>query len=292
MTAGKPEPPRHSIVRVLKEAHGLDIGGYSNSVIQQTIDGRVRELGKRHQAEYLKLIEADLNEASTFERALRVSYSEFFRGSMTFGLLEEWLLPTLVDRHVQHGSDELRIWSAACASGQEAWSLAILLDEINQNHRSALPFRIFASDLSEEALAMAKKAVYPNEMLGNVRLRHFAKYFTKQTEHCSIVEHLRKHVIFSRHDLLDRSTSCPPESIYGGFDLVLCCNVLLYFRQETQIEILDRLGRCLARDGILITGDTERHLVEAAGGFQCVRRDVAVFQRTERSPSAISGSSR
>lgn len=222
-------------------------------------------------------------ERAALYASLHVTYSEFFRNPIAFGLLEQLLLPTLVEAKARNGHGEIRIWSAGCAAGQEVWSVAILLDALSAARERPVPFRIFATDLSETNLTQARAGVYSAAAVGNVRLRHLVDGFTRQGECYAITPRLKEWVEFSVYDLLNAETICPPGSIFGDFDLILCSNVLLYYRPATQGLILDKLRRCLAAGGYLITDESERQIVESTRDFRAVAVPAAVFQRTSHS---------
>ena len=133
--------------------------------------------------------------------------------------------------------------------------------------------------MCELDLVSARTGVYSAAAVGNVRLRHLDGYFSQPGESFGIVPRIRARVDFSLYDLLDASTVCPPTSIYGGFDLVFCSNVLLYYSPETQRRILDKVQRSLSPGGYLVTGETERQIVERAGGFLAAAPPATVFRR-------------
>jgi len=163
----------------------------------------------------------DRTEAETFHSLLHVGYSTFFRDPLTFALLETRVLPELIEKGSQNGCSGLRIWSAGCAAGQEAWSVAILLDELTASPDRYVGWRIFGTDLSEPDLVLARAGVYCAADLGNVRLRHLDTCFTRQGDGFAVAARLREHVEFAAYNLLDTANACPPISIFGEFDLVL-----------------------------------------------------------------------
>jgi chemotaxis methyl-accepting protein methylase len=110
-----------------------------------------------------------------------------------------------------------------------------------------------------------------------VQLRHLERWFSRREDTYVVVPELRELVDFSLHGLLDGHSVSPSASIFGGFDLVLCCNVLFYYRPECRMRILERLRRCLAPGGYLVTGEAERKIVQAAG-FQPLILPAAIFQ--------------
>ena len=278
----KPDCPElygtlEEITRVFAEAHGLDISWYEEAFLRKTIAKRMAATGAETLTDYTGKVAGDRAEAEMFFSALRVNHSEFFRNPLTFAVIGQLVLPGLVEAKKVSGG-EIRVWSAGCASGQEAWSLAILLEEL----AGPVPYRIFATDLAEPGLAQA--GAYSAEAVGNVRTRHLREYFSRQGESFSVVPRLRARVDFSAHDLLDRSSASPAASIYGGFDLILCCNVLFYYRPEARQHILDKVCQALSPGGYFVTGEVERAMVHGHKGLRAVMPPAAVFEKPKVSP--------
>jgi chemotaxis protein methyltransferase CheR len=265
------------LIKVMAQSHGLDVSFYNESFLVKSLEKRLQTTSETAPA-YLARLSEDGAEAETFYRSLRIGYSDFFRNPTTFALLEQQILPGLVEKKARNGQGEIRIWSAGCSAGQEAWSVAILLDEQAAACKQTVPFRIFGTDLSEADLAFARTGVYSAAAVGNVRLRHLNSCFTLQGDTYAISSRIKSRVDFSVYDLLDANTSCPPASIYGDFDLVLCSNVLIYYQPKAQHIILDKLRQSLAAGGYLITGETERQIFGSAGGFIPAAPHVSVFQ--------------
>jgi chemotaxis protein methyltransferase CheR len=267
-----------NVVLVMRRVHGVDVCSYDVPFLIKSLENRRQATAAETAEAYVARLH-DRMEADALSRLLRITYSEFFRNPLGFALLEQLILPDLVEKSVRNHGSELRVWSAGCATGQEAWSVAILLDEITATQARGVPFRIFATDLSEADLSFAREGVYSESAVGNVRLRHLQRYFTRKGDAFVIVPRIKTRVDFSTYDLLDKSTSCPPASIYGHFDLVMCSNVLLYYRREAKSCILDKLGGCLVAGRYLMTGETERQIVEEMGGFRPVAPPASIYQR-------------
>jgi chemotaxis methyl-accepting protein methylase len=180
----------------------------------------------------------------------------------------------------QKNGTEIRVWSAGCAAGQEAYSVAILLDEMTADLAEKVSFRIFATDRSYSELDYAKKGVYDAAALRNVRLKHLEKYFSKNNDSYVLNDRLKKMVNFSLFDLFDQSSISPPASIYGDFDIVFCSNLLFYYRPETRQLVLDKVSRSLSAEGVLVTGEAEISIVEKHGGFVSFAKSSALFRKT------------
>lgn len=263
--------------------YGLDLSRFDESFLWNLFDRRRQAAGLSSLEAYATQLALDAIEAEALRSASRVSYSEFFRDPLTFAFLEQVALPSLVEQCEKEGRGEVRIWSAGCAAGQEAWSLAILLDSLTAAVGRQPAYRIVATDLSEPELLAARAGVYPREALRNARLRHLDAAFERRDTSYVIADRLRERVEFSRYDLLDAATTNPPAGVYGDFDLVACANVLLYYRPQARHLMLNKIKKSLAPGGYFVTGDTERQLVEAGGGFRAAIPPLAVFRHAEAS---------
>jgi chemotaxis methyl-accepting protein methylase len=262
-----------ALIQRMCGACSQDLTRYDPAFLAQSLERRLAATGGGSAAAYLARLAEDRGEAVAFYRSLSISHSEFFRTPLTFALLEALVLPAIAAARTRTGRPEIRVWSAGCAGGQEPYSLAILLAEL------AAPHRIFASDIAAAELDAARQGVYGPAAMQNVRLRHLRACFEPRGEGYAIRPHLRDAVDFSRHDLLDPRATCPAASIFGDFDLIFCCNVLIYYRPDVRRLILDKLRCCLAPGGYLVTGEAERAIVEQMGGFTPVAPPVAVFRR-------------
>lgn len=268
----------NQLSEMLQQRHGLDVSIFDATFLEQSFRKRCAAIAPDDPAAYLDLLWVDRTEADLFLASLRVIHSEFFRDPLAFALLERVVLPSRIAAAKQAQRSELRVWCAGCATGQEAWSMAILLDELTGVLDPALSYRVIATDLPGPDLELARAGSYSAEAVGNVRARHLQTYFSPLGEAFQVNPSLKEQVEFSVFDLLDPDTHCPAASIYGGFDLVLCCNVLLYYRLATQGFILAKLRRGLTPGGYLLVGETERLIVERAGGFRAVAPPATVFQ--------------
>ena len=267
-----------AVTEKLRQIRGLDVDAYDRAFLAKSFEKGRLVAGGGTAADYLTRLSQDRAEAESFLRSLRVTYSEFFRNPLACALLEQVILPSLVESAGTAGR-EIRVWSAGCAAGQEAWSVAMVLHELAKARAHPVSFRIFATDISDEALALARRGVYDLADVRNVRVKHFERFFTATSQRCEIIPALRDHVDFSAHDLLDERTTSPSASVYGDFDLVLCSNVLLYYRPETQQRILGRLVGAARAGGWVVTGEAERDIVAHHPLLGQVAPPATVFQK-------------
>ena len=266
-------------IAVLRGAHGLDAAIYDETFLAKSLDKRRTATACDSSSAYLKRLAQDCTEADTFLRSLNINHSAFFRNTLTFALLEQLVLPALADAKEKSGQTGIRIWSAGCAAGQEAWSIAILLEELAVARERPIPYSIIATDVSDDALALAHRGIYSATEVQNAPLKHIRSYFSVLGESYEIDPALRKHVDFSFYDLLDENSSSPAAGIYGDFDLVICSNLLFYYRSEIRQRILDKVCRALSAGGYLVTGEAEKDIVAKQETLRPVMPFSAVFQK-------------
>jgi len=257
--------------------YGRDISKYDDTFFRQAIEKRCTVTRADKIADYITCLSGNISEAHNLLGSLNITYTEFFRNSLTFAHLEQWILPDLIKRKSK--TNEIRIWSAGCSSGQEAYSLAMLFENICAKNPKPFRYRIIATDISESALTTAKKGEYSQEAIQNIRVKDLNNYFEKSGEMYKVCEQVKKHISFSIYDLLDKQYSYPQESIFGNFDLVLCSNVLFYYRPEYQHLILKKLINSMAECGYLMTGEAERLTVTKVGGLRLAAPPSPIFRK-------------
>jgi len=271
------------IIHLMNTTYGLDISPYSNSFLTNTLKNRMETTLIQSVREYGEYLGMHHGETEAFYRSLQVSYSEFFRNPLTFAILEQLVLPRVIEQKKSSVHSEIRIWSAGCAAGQESYSIAILLDELSTVATRPVPYRIFATDRSEAELTLAKMGVYDARAIQNVRMKHIHQYFTSNHDTWSIAQKLKDRIEFSLYDFLDTRSFSPPGCIFGDFDLITCCNLLLYYQPEIQQIILKKISRALTDGGYLACGETERAIIDRSNLFVEVGCQSAVYRkRTNR----------
>ncbi len=162
---------------------------------------------------------------------------------------------------IRRGRKELRIWSAACAGGQEAYSLAILLEELKNGDSEKFNYRIFATDQDESRIGEARKGQYPVASMGGLTLKRVNQWFIRHGETYTAKPELKENIDFSVFDLFSENLSSPPGSIFGDFDLVICANLLFYYKNEYRKTILEKVSNALVAGGFLVVGEAERDIL-------------------------------
>jgi len=254
---------KSEIVLFVRNSLGIDLSVYDETFLLKSLQKRMTATACDTMADYYLFLRANQAETGTFVQSLNITYSEFFRDPLVFALLQQTILPDILRNKKKNGRKEIRIWSAACASGQEAYSLAILLDQLEAGKQYGVHCHIFATDISATEIEIAKTGVYAPSSLQNVPMKYMDQYFSREGDYYKIAAQLREAVDFSVYDLLDQETKSLPSSIIGDFDLVFCSNLLFYFKQNTQKLIMNKTIRNLAPGGFVVTGEVEKEILSS-----------------------------
>ncbi len=265
------------ITELLMQLQDFDVSKYDESFLSTSLEKRISETHCDSEEAYYIYLQQSHIEAQQFIRSLSVCYSEFFRNPLTFAVLEHIILPSIIIRKAKSKQKEVRFWSAACASGQETYSLSMLLNEYSNSNGEKISFRIFATDQSEQEIQIAIKGQYSLTSLNNLSLKRLNRWFTVQGENYTIRDELKTNIDFSVFDLFSEQHSSPPTSNFDDFDLILCANLLFYYKQEYRKKIIDKMSPCLSTNGYLITGETERDILSQSG-FREVYPHSGIFQ--------------
>jgi chemotaxis protein methyltransferase CheR len=266
-------------VFLMFDKYQIDISMFSDSLILNVIENRMSQRNEVQYEKYLQFLTNNPSEADQLKNSLANSYSTFYRNPLTFAFLYQYVLPRIIADKVTNNNNEIRIWSAGCASGQEAYSLAMITDDLLKHTNTKTWFSIFATDNLPPELEAARQGIYNPEELKNVPYGFIDTYFQKKGDAYLVSDHIKQHVEFSEFDLLNSTTSAPPTSIFGDFDLVMCCNVLFYYKPAIQKMMLEKFHRSLAGDGFMVTGEAETGIVNSAAGFRNYMSPAAIFRK-------------
>lgn len=275
------EDPNSKIVSILMSVHGIDITKYDAYFLERSIRKRINETHCSSESAYSSLLENNKNEGAILLNSLNISYTEFFRNPLTFAVLERIILPSIVLKRGNAKPKEIRIWSAACAGGQEAYSLAMLMEEQINEGKDKLNYRIFVTDLKKSQVNVAQEGRYTAADLNNLNLKRVNQWFTRHGETFTVKNELKNNIDFSVFDLFNDHLTCPPASIFGDFDLVICANILFYYKPEYQNKILKKMNDSLAQGGYLVTGETERDRMLKQNYIE-VFPQSGIFKKLER----------
>ncbi len=281
----------NNILAYLQTEREVDFTGYRPSMLRRRIGQRVSAAGCRDLASYLDYLCGNSDEVDKLVNALTIHVSRFFRNPLTFEYVARKVLPQMLHEKRQREENSVRIWSAGCAFGEEAYSVAILMKEVLAREDAPFSVTIFATDINEGALKKAKAGRYSFQSVEDVKYGLLKKYFVPvktqdsewgdiEQESFRLVEEIRDAVGFSVYDILHPNTFAPPESIFGGFDMVFCRNLLIYFNSEYQNRITEKLYKALGPHGYLVLGESEIPTSEYQGCFKSVNSCCHVYQKT------------
>jgi len=233
----------------------------------------LRATGARDYLDYLRMLRNDPEEYTKLMNELTINVTQYFRDPDVYSKLRENVLPELVDTKRKMGSRTLRIWSAGCASGEEPYSIAILLDEILAEESKRWNIRILGSDFDDRSLEAARKGVYYDlEMLKGIEpSRYFEFTETPEGVQWRVREDVKRRLKFEKINLL-------AEQEARHFDMVLCRNVLIYFGRNVQTRIIETLSQSILREGYLVLGKSETLGQEASQAFRPVFPRERIYQ--------------
>ncbi|WP_305046794.1 chemotaxis protein CheB [Geoalkalibacter sp.] len=237
------------ILTLLNSRYHLDFSRYKPPTVGRRIERRMEFRRLKDIDAYAALLASDQDELDQLYHDLLIGVTEFFRDTKAFSRLEELVLPELFK--ASEAEDGLRVWSAGCATGEEAYSLAILLAEQAQKYKYKKPITVFATDVHRTSIDFAAQGLYEEGRLKNVSTERLARFFRPEGEGSyRVVPALRKMIVFAPHNLI----SDPP---FTRLDLVSCRNLLIYLRPDMQEKVLSLFHFALRRGGVLFLGASE-----------------------------------
>lgn len=261
-----------TLAQILVEVHqrtGNDFQSYKRSTMLRRIGRRMQLTHQRALTGYLDYLRREPEEAHRLVRELVIHVTQFFRDPDAWETLARTVIPQLF---VNKGSqDSVRVWTAGCATGEESYTLAMLLLEhaAEQNFRGKI--QIFASDLSEEAIAYARAGYYPAAIAADVSEERLARFFSANDSYYRLRDEVRNIILFAQHNLLQD----PP---FSKLDLLVCRNVLIYFQRDLQERICDFFYNALQPNGYLFLGTSEA-AESMSDLFDIVDRPHHIYQR-------------
>src|SRR6188474_1466158 len=232
----------------LKRTRAFDFGAYKRASLMRRVEKRMQMVGIASFSDYTDYLEVHPEEFGQLFNAILINVTAFFRDESPWEYLREQIVPGMLDGARNH--DPLRIWSAGCASGEEAYSLAMLLSEALGREQFRDRIKIYATDVDDQALNQARAASYSEKDLEAVPEPLRRKYFAPENDRYVFDKDLRRSVIFGRHDLIQ-------DAPISRINLLVCRNSLMYFNTEAQSRILARFHFALGENGVLFLGKAE-----------------------------------
>ncbi len=261
-----------TLLDYLKRFRGLDLSAYKPGTLLRRINKRMELVKARTLEDYLDYLEVHPDEFSRLLDAILINVTSFFRYPESWEVLQKQIIPAIVQ---SKGSGEaIRAWSAGCASGEEAFTLAMVWAEVLGVEQFRRRIKIYATDIDEDALAKARQAIYDGKTLEPVPDDLRRKYFEPAGKGFAFRGDMRRAVIFGRHDLIR-------DAPISRLDLLVCRNTLIYLTADVQGQILARFHFALNPKGFLFLGKSEM-LLSHADLFQPVDQKHRIFAKTSR----------
>ncbi|HZZ62324.1 MAG TPA: chemotaxis protein CheB [Roseiarcus sp.] len=257
------------ILSHLRVRSGHDFSSYKKSTVRRRIARRMQVQRARTMSDYLAVLRDNPAEAQALFADLLISVTTFFRDSSAFDTLAATVIPRLFED--KGAGDSVRVWVPGCATGEEAYSIAVLLLEEAARHDIRCQIQLFASDLDDAALTAAREGRYPLAIEADMTEQRLRSFFSRDGDHYRVSRDLRDIVLFAKHSLLRD----PPFSRVG---LVSCRNVLIYLDRELQQQVLSTFHFALQPQGYLFVGSSE-NADAPVGMFRALDRGARIYQR-------------
>jgi two-component system CheB/CheR fusion protein len=262
-------PDLKTILNQIHHTTGVDFGVYKKNTIKRRILRRMLLYKMNSLSEYVIMLKQNKEEIGILYQDLLINVTSFFRDTDTHKHLKVHFLPKLLNR--KKAGQSLRIWVPACATGEEAYSIAMILLEIQDNKASNIPVKIFATDLSEQAIAKARMGVYSKQDLETVSPKRIQRFFTQSDTYYRVNKEVRNLVVFAPHNVLRD----PP---FSKLDFISCCNLFIYFDPPAQRMAINTFHYALNNDGFLMLGKSE-NILQSTELFTEFNKANKIFSR-------------
>ena len=269
----RPEKPSETeqgmsaVYRMLEREFGIDFTHYKPSTITRRIERRLQLARVDDIEQYVEKLRGEHQELDILYRDLLIGVTRFFRNEEAFDVLGKEVLTDLL----KAGSNEnpFRVWVAGCATGEEVYSLAILLNELTAE--SGRPFKIFATDVHQGSLEQATRALYDEDAIVNVSPERLKRYFLLRGRSYQVVPEIRQAIVFAHHNVVK-------DAPFTRVDLVSCRNMLIYLQQPAQEKVLSRFHFALNRGGIMFLGPSES-LGHLDHDFETIHKQWRIYRK-------------
>ncbi|WP_028391553.1 CheR family methyltransferase [Bacillus cihuensis] len=226
----------------VRKLTGIDLSLYKEAQMKRRLTSLYEKKGYRSFEAYFQAIQQDTKQREEFLDRMTINVSEFYRNAKRWEVLAEKILPRLLT-----ANQKLKIWSAACSTGEEPYTIAMVLSSFLPLHQ----IKIYATDIDENVLARAKLGIYPERSLNEVPAEVKKKFFIKEGNFYHIADEIKKTVTYKKHNLLS-------EPFDKNYDLIICRNVLIYFTEEAKHLLYTKFSQALKTDGVFFVGSTEQ----------------------------------
>ncbi|WP_121354687.1 chemotaxis protein CheB [Flavisolibacter nicotianae] len=270
-TDGRPdESYLPEVLKLIEKSCTYDFTNYKTPTILRRIGRRMTQLGYRKFTDYLEFLRTSSEECKLLGKEFLIGVTKFFRDKAAFDSLRNDVLNEIVQS--KKDGDIIKVWGTACSTGEEAYSIAILLNEIVQSSEKDIEIKVFATDIDIDAIEFASKGTYPAQSVAELDEHLVRRYFTQQDGTVTVIPALRKQIVFARHNILKD----PP---FIKNDLITCRNMLIYMNNILQRKVCSTLQFSLNTGGYLFLGPSEIP-ASARDSFQEINSKWKIYRKT------------
>lgn len=255
------------IYKIIFEEKGVDFSQYKKNTLTRRIERRLAALKIETLNDYVDYLKMNIDEVTNLYNDILIGVTEFFRDPEVFDEMKEQIA-ILLEKKEQ--GEEIRFWSIGCSTGEEAYTLAIILSEVLQEKITKYKVKIFATDIDDESLKIARAGIYAETSLVNVNKNLINKYFSIHKNQFEIKKSIRELVVFSKHNIIS-------DSPFLRADLISCRNMLIYFNNTLQSRFFPIVHYALKDNGILLLGKSES-ISEYHDLFVTVNKNLKIFK--------------
>lgn len=239
-------------IQKMKSKTGIDLNSYKEAQMKRRLTTMYEKKGYHSFGDFFAAINKDSSLLNEVLDRITINVSEFYRNAKRWEILENKILPKMIERNKR-----LKIWSAACSTGEEPYTIAMILSKMFPLSQ----IDILATDIDTNVIARAKLGVYSERSLNEVPTDMMKKYFIKDGDYYQLDEAIKRTVTFKQHNLLS-------EAFQGPFDLIVCRNVLIYFTEEAKHTLYQKFSKALKTGGIFFVGSTEQIFNQSQYDFE------------------------
>lgn len=262
---------------LLRNETGCNFGDYKDSTVIRRVEKRmaINQISKLE--DYIKHLQKNTEEVIKLFNELLIGVTSFFRDKEPFDILKKEVIPKILAK--KSNGDTIRIWIPGCSTGEEAYSIAILFNEVISKQKKDIKVQIFASDIDANAINIARLGVYPDTIVTDVDKDRLRSHFNIEGKSYRIKKDIRDQIIFAEHNLMKD----PP---FSKLDMISCRNLLIYLNVEAQKKVFSIFHYALVNEGVIFLGSSES-LGEYADAFEVIDRKNKFFKRKNLQPNKM-----
>lgn len=265
------------IINIINSSTEHDFSYYKRQTIARRVAKRMAYLSIYNLKDYLSYLENNKDEIPILRKEFLIGVTRFFRDEPAFDIVKNQVLPELIQK--KEKPEPLKIWVVACSSGEEAYSLAIIIEEYLREHKMTLEIKIFATDVDADAIEFAAKGKYSKEIESDISKERLERFFVENGTGYTVNQHIRKMVVFANHNIIKD----PP---FSRLDMVTCRNLLIYMKPVLQKKVLSTFHFSLKKGGYLFLGPSE-NANDLTGALEDVSKKWNIYRTTKESEKFI-----